>query len=159
MTTSILEIDAASDDTLQLTLAGEWRLGNVQPSAQGLLDQLKEQKVNRVTFDTNRLDAWDSMLLVFIARISAACSRHNVSMDQSGLPAGVRRLMELSSPRNQRTGITHGAVMAGVIIAGRTGAAYAAQIGTMQVNEEVDALETLGLSPIEFSSCCRGCWP
>ena len=256
MTTSIFEIETEPDDTLQLILAGEWRLGNVQPSAQGLLDRLKEQKVNRVTFDTNRLEDWDSMLLVFIARISEACSHHDVSMDYSGLPAGVRRLMELSSPRNQRTGITHGAerqpflarigdktlelsgsakevftfigeitlaffrllrgrpgyrridlvlniqeagvqalpiitlvslligmilaftaaiqlklfgaqiyvadvvgigvvrvigaVMAGVIMAGRTGAAYAAQIGTMQVNEEVDALETLGLSPIEF---------
>ena len=108
MTTSIFEIDTASDDTLRLILAGEWKLGNAQPSAQGFLDQLKEQKVKRVTFDTDRLDDWDSMLLVFIARISEACSRHDVSMDNSGLPAGVRRLMELSSPRNQRTGITHG---------------------------------------------------
>jgi phospholipid/cholesterol/gamma-HCH transport system permease protein len=43
-----------------------------------------------------------------------------------------------------------GAVMTGVIMAGRTGAAFAAQIGTMQVNEEVDALQTLGISPMEF---------
>jgi phospholipid/cholesterol/gamma-HCH transport system permease protein len=40
--------------------------------------------------------------------------------------------------------------MTAVIIAGRTGAAYAAEIGTMQVNEEIDALRTLGISPIEF---------
>jgi phospholipid/cholesterol/gamma-HCH transport system permease protein len=43
-----------------------------------------------------------------------------------------------------------GAVMVGVIMAGRTGAAFAAQIGTMQVNEEIDALQTLGISPMEF---------
>jgi phospholipid/cholesterol/gamma-HCH transport system permease protein len=43
-----------------------------------------------------------------------------------------------------------GAVMAGVIMAGRTGAAFAAQIGSMQVNEEVDALTTFGISPIQF---------
>ena len=43
-----------------------------------------------------------------------------------------------------------GAVMAGIIMAGRTGAAFAAQIGTMQVNEEIDALQTLGVSPMEF---------
>jgi len=43
-----------------------------------------------------------------------------------------------------------GAVMTGVIMAGRTGASYAAQIGTMQVNEEIDALKTLGISPMEF---------
>jgi len=43
-----------------------------------------------------------------------------------------------------------GAVMTGIIMAGRTGAAFAAQIGTMEVNEEIDALKTLGISPMEF---------
>lgn len=42
-----------------------------------------------------------------------------------------------------------GALMTGVILAGRTGAAYAAQLGSMQVNEEIDALRSLGLSPID----------
>lgn len=41
-------------------------------------------------------------------------------------------------------------MMTGVILAGRTGAAFAAQLGTMQVNEEIDALTTLGISPMEF---------
>lgn len=43
-----------------------------------------------------------------------------------------------------------GAVMVGVVMSGRIGAAYAALIGTMQVNEEVDALAVLGISPIDF---------
>ena len=43
-----------------------------------------------------------------------------------------------------------GAMMAAVVMAGRTGAAFAAQLGTMQVNEEVDALNTLGIAPMEF---------
>ena len=43
-----------------------------------------------------------------------------------------------------------GALMTAVVIAGRTGAAYAAQLGTMQTNEEIDAIVTLGISPIEF---------
>lgn len=43
-----------------------------------------------------------------------------------------------------------GAVMTGIIMAGRTGAAFAAQLGTMQVNEEIDALKTLAISPVEF---------
>jgi len=43
-----------------------------------------------------------------------------------------------------------GALMTGIIIAGRTGAAFAAQLGTMQVNEEIDAFRTLGISPIDF---------
>jgi phospholipid/cholesterol/gamma-HCH transport system permease protein len=43
-----------------------------------------------------------------------------------------------------------GAIMVGIIMAGRTGSSYAATIGTMQVNEELDALETMGLSKIDF---------
>ncbi|MBO4334937.1 MAG: ABC transporter permease [Desulfovibrio sp.] len=43
-----------------------------------------------------------------------------------------------------------GAVMVGIVMAGRVGASYAALIGTMQVNEEIDALTTLGISPVEF---------
>ncbi len=43
-----------------------------------------------------------------------------------------------------------GAMMTAIIMAGRTGAAYAAQLGTMQVNEEIDALTTMGISPVEF---------
>jgi phospholipid/cholesterol/gamma-HCH transport system permease protein len=40
--------------------------------------------------------------------------------------------------------------MTGVIMAGRTGAAFAAQLGTMRVNEEIDALQTMGIPPMEF---------
>lgn len=43
-----------------------------------------------------------------------------------------------------------GAIMTGVIMAGRTGASYAATIGTMQVNEELDALQTMGISQTDF---------
>lgn len=43
-----------------------------------------------------------------------------------------------------------GAVMTGIIMSGRTGASFAAELGLMQVNEEVDALKTLGISPVEF---------
>ena len=43
-----------------------------------------------------------------------------------------------------------GAVMTAIVIAGRTGAAFAAQLGTMKVTEEIDALRTLGISPVEF---------
>jgi phospholipid/cholesterol/gamma-HCH transport system permease protein len=41
-------------------------------------------------------------------------------------------------------------IMTAIIMAGRTGAAYAAQIGTMKVNEEIDALTTLGFNSIDF---------
>jgi phospholipid/cholesterol/gamma-HCH transport system permease protein len=42
-----------------------------------------------------------------------------------------------------------GVLMTAIIIAGRSGSAFTAQIGTMRVNEEIDALRTIGLDPIE----------
>jgi phospholipid/cholesterol/gamma-HCH transport system permease protein len=42
------------------------------------------------------------------------------------------------------------AIMTGIVMAGRTGGAFAAQLGTMQVNQEIDALKTMGISPMEF---------
>lgn len=43
-----------------------------------------------------------------------------------------------------------GPLMTAIIVAGRSGAAFAAEIGTMRVNEEVNALVTMGLSPVRF---------
>ena len=43
-----------------------------------------------------------------------------------------------------------GAIMTGIIMAGRTGAAFAAQLGTMKVTQEIDAFTTAGFSPLEF---------
>jgi phospholipid/cholesterol/gamma-HCH transport system permease protein len=41
-------------------------------------------------------------------------------------------------------------IMTGIIICGRTGAAFAAQLGTMKVNQEIEAFQTFGISPVEF---------
>jgi len=43
-----------------------------------------------------------------------------------------------------------GAVMSGILMAGRTGASFAAELGIMQTNEEIDALKTLGVAPVDF---------
>ncbi|HEV3112194.1 MAG TPA: ABC transporter permease [Candidatus Binataceae bacterium] len=43
-----------------------------------------------------------------------------------------------------------GAMMTAIIMAGRTGAAFAAQLGSMKVAQEIDAMTTMGISPIEF---------
>jgi len=43
-----------------------------------------------------------------------------------------------------------GPIITAIILAGRTGSAFAAEIGTMKVNEELDALTTMGLPPVRF---------
>lgn len=66
-----------------------------------------------------------------------------VQLRQFGAEIYVANLVGLAMTREMA------GVMAGIILAGRTGAAFAAQLGTMQVNEEIDALMTLGISPME----------
>jgi phospholipid/cholesterol/gamma-HCH transport system permease protein len=63
---------------------------------------------------------------------------------QFGAQIYVANLVGLSMAREM------GAMMTGIIMAGRTGAAFAAQLGTMVVNQETDALITMGLKPVEF---------
>jgi phospholipid/cholesterol/gamma-HCH transport system permease protein len=43
-----------------------------------------------------------------------------------------------------------GPLMTAILIAGRSGSAFAAELGTMKVNEEIDALTTMGLAPVRF---------
>ena len=67
-----------------------------------------------------------------------------VQLAQFGAQIYVANLVGLGMAREM------GAMMAAIIMAGRTGAAFAAQLGTMQVNEEIDAFKTLGIQPMEF---------
>ena len=67
-----------------------------------------------------------------------------VQLAQFGAQIYIANLVSLGMTREM------GALMTGVIMAGRTGAAFAAQLGTMQVNEEIDAFRTLGFNPVDF---------
>jgi phospholipid/cholesterol/gamma-HCH transport system permease protein len=67
-----------------------------------------------------------------------------VELRQFGADIYVADLVGLSIVREM------GPMMAAVILAGRTGAAFAATLGNMQANEEIDALQTLGISPVQF---------
>lgn len=67
-----------------------------------------------------------------------------VQLQQFGADIFIANLVGISMLREM------GAMMTGIIMAGRTGAAFASQLGTMKVTEEVDALVTFGIPPIEF---------
>jgi phospholipid/cholesterol/gamma-HCH transport system permease protein len=67
-----------------------------------------------------------------------------VQLKQFGAEVYVANLVVIGMLREM------GVLMTAVVMAGRTGAAYAAQLGTMQTNEEIDAITTMGISPIEF---------
>lgn len=257
MTAGEARMEKKGEGTFILTLSGDWVTANRLPPAGGVFAGLSEgAKVERLSFDTAHLGQWNSGLLVYLNRLFQICRRDGITVDGGALPSGVRKLMQLAAPENQRSGVSHGAarepflarvgeaalrqtrgmrdllsfigeitlafgkmlrgkaefrridllvalqetgaqalgivtlisllvgvilafiaaiqlkmfgaqiyvadvvgigivrvmgaVMTGVIMSGRTGAAFAAQLGTMQVNEEIDAMETLGLSTVEF---------
>ena len=240
-----------------VTLSGDWQLGDGLEQIDDLKRQLSATSgVRRVGFETAGLRRWDSALLTFVLDIKSLCGARGIAFDTSGLPEGVRRLVDLATavperPGTQKSGTSASfvaaigqwaiaeakaarkalaflgesmiafakflagrvryrrsdlwlsiqecgaqalpivtiislligmifafvgavqlrqfgadiyvanlvavamaremaAVMTGIVLAGRTGAAFAAQIGAMQGNEEIDALSTLGISPIEF---------
>ncbi len=67
-----------------------------------------------------------------------------VQLQQFGAAIYVADLVGIAMVREM------GAMMTAIVIAGRTGAAYAAQLGSMKVTQEIDALTTMGISPLEF---------
>jgi phospholipid/cholesterol/gamma-HCH transport system permease protein len=75
------------------------------------------------------------MILAFVGAVQLA---------QFGAGIYVANLVGLAMTREM------GAMMTAIIMAGRTGAAFAAQLGTMRVNEEIDALSSMGIDPMEF---------
>jgi phospholipid/cholesterol/gamma-HCH transport system permease protein len=67
-----------------------------------------------------------------------------VQLQQFGATIYVANLVGVAMARDM------GALMTAIVMSGRSGAAYAAQLGSMKVNQETDALVTLGISPVEF---------
>ena len=257
MTEALLQSDPGSGNTLVVTFSGDWLLGSGLPSATHVLQQLQQSpSPASVSFNTSLLGEWDTGLIIALLAIHREAVKQNVEVDETGLPDGARRLLDLAFAVPEREGarrhskqkrflervgesvlelsengkdlltfagelvlslrryargtatylrsdlLQHiqeagaqafaivsvisfligmifafvgvmqlsmfGAgiytadlvavamiremapIMTAIIMAGRTGAAYAAQIGTMKVNEEIDALQTLGMQPIDF---------
>lgn len=82
-------------------------------------------------------------LIIFLVGVTLAYTGALV-LRQFGGDIWIADMIGLSMVREM------GAVMTGVVLAGRTGAAFAATLGNMKAGEEIDALETLGISPVEF---------
>jgi phospholipid/cholesterol/gamma-HCH transport system permease protein len=244
-------------DLLLIALAGSWRLQDEVPALTNVEQQIEATpRVQRMTFDTSELTAWDSALVTFLLELIEFGAQRQIVVAQEGLPDGLRRLLHLATAVPERQGarreairepfldrvgqetlaliasvgdmlgfvgeavlalgqflrgrarfrrveftmliqecgaqalpivtlicflvgailafigavqlamfgaqiyvanlvgmamtLEMGAMMTAIIMAGRTGAAFAARLGTMTVNEEIDALTTLGLSPMEF---------
>jgi phospholipid/cholesterol/gamma-HCH transport system permease protein len=83
-----------------------------------------------------------SLIALLLGLILAFMS--SVQLQQFGANIYIARLLSLSMVREL------GPIMTAILVAGRSGSAFAAEIGTMKVNEEVDALIVMGLDPMFF---------
>jgi phospholipid/cholesterol/gamma-HCH transport system permease protein len=252
-----MHVSRPDHETLLVQLSGDWHLQRTLPSVAEVQRELEGGPPGqRLHFETQQLTGWDSGLVTFLRRIVDLCTQYRITLDQAGLPDGVRRLLALATAVPERQGarreagrdamlvrigkaaiatveasgdtfgflgeaclaflklprgrarfrssdlalilqecgaealpivslisflvgsilafigavqlqqfgaqvyvadlvgmamaLEMGAMMTAIIMAGRTGAAFAAQLGTMQVNQEIDALTTMGFSPMEF---------
>jgi phospholipid/cholesterol/gamma-HCH transport system permease protein len=257
MNPAALSVAEVEQGTLLVSLSGDWLLEGDLPAPDPVLDSLRHSPApTSLSFDSQSLGDWDTGLVKVLIALHRSATANGVSVDDTGLPAGARRLVTLAFAVEEREGarrihrdkkfleqvgenasarlasgkelltftgelilsckrffsgkatylrsdvVQHmqeagaeafsivalisfligmifafvgvmqlelfGAgiftadlvaiamiremapIMTGIIMAGRTGAAYAAQIGTMKVNEEIDALTTLGINPIDF---------
>lgn len=249
------ETHRKGDGLLEISFIGRWCLDQNLPAAAVILAE-KEEGIRSLSFNTSQLTDWDTGFLAILRALFTLGGERDLSIDQEGLPKGVRHLLAMASAvpgqeAGKRGGTKQnfvsrigaatidffsgapemlhflgeitvsfgrlitgrarfrfsdlwweieevgpralvivsvisflvglilaylgadqlrlvgaqifiadlvaigmvrevGALMTGIIIAGRTGAAFAAQLGTMQVNEEIDAFKSLGISPIDF---------
>ena len=257
MASTQLTLSRPTPDTLRIGLTGAWVMSGGLPAVESVRQALEAPPPpSRIAFDAQQLSGWDSALLTFLTKVGEICVQRGITADRSGLPAGVRRLLELAEAVPERKGARSegarvgwlagvgngalaaveeantflaflgqttlafaallrgrarfrvvdlllyvqeagadalpivtlisflvgvimafvgavqlqkfgaaiyvadlvgiavvremGAMMTGIVMAGRTGAAFAAQLGTMKVTQEVDALTTMGIAPLEF---------
>jgi len=241
----------------RIRLFGKWVLASGAHSPAELSRRLSQvPRATKITFDTQDLTAWDNILIEFLNKLETIAGERGVSIDRSGLPGGVERLLALARAVPERQGarrtqtrpdlltrvgagsqtfvataadfvgflgeacvaigrLTVGkarlrrsdlllaiedcgpsalpivalvsfliglilafvgavelrrfgaaiyvadlvgigmvrelaAMMTAILMSGRTGAAFAANLGTMQVSDEISALQTLGIPPMEF---------
>ena len=87
-----------TDKSLLVSLAGDWTLGADIPSVEEVSKKLDAGlPVQVLTFDSQNLGRWDSGLITFLLKVFDQCSRRQIDVDQSGLPEGVRRLLDLAA--------------------------------------------------------------
>lgn len=247
----------AEGSPVTLEIGGDWSRDRGADGLDALLGHLEDIPAGlTVPVESARLGGWDSTLVAFLLRAAATLRDREATLDRSGLPTGLQRLMALAEAVPEKKGASRGeadtpwldgvgkatqrgreqldsflgflgetvlafgqavwgrarfrmrdllvlveqagfqalgvvalinflvglilafvaaaqleqfgaavyvanlvaiamlrdmaAIMTAIVMAGRSGAAYAAAIGTMNANQEIDALRTTGISPVEY---------
>src|SRR5215469_8613042 len=85
-------------ESVTLTVGGDWSIRQGLPSLATLKQRLTESSaVRRILLGAGDLGKWDSSLPSFVLMVSGLCREHDIAIESTGLPAGVRRLVELAT--------------------------------------------------------------
>jgi phospholipid/cholesterol/gamma-HCH transport system permease protein len=105
-----LSCTIAADDSLAVTLTGDWLLDAVLPGIEPVLERLRQTPAPpRISFDTGGLGDWDTGLVARLVSIHRAAERSGVPVDDSALPEGARQLIALAFAVREREGARRGA--------------------------------------------------
>jgi phospholipid/cholesterol/gamma-HCH transport system permease protein len=100
-----LDCTVTPDDTLAVTLTGDWLLDAALPGIEPVTERLRQTPAPAaVSFDTTDLGAWDTGLIARLVSIRRSAEANNVPIDDSGLPEGARQLIELAFAVREREG-------------------------------------------------------
>ena len=98
-----MQVSRPGDGTLLLRLTGSWRLQSQLPSVADVQQHLEAgAPIHRLAFDTQGLTSWDSGFVTFLRNVAALCAARQITFDRSGLPEGVRRLLDLAAAVPER---------------------------------------------------------
>src|SRR5215831_2444684 len=96
--------DLLTPGELTVRLYGEWVLSSGARSAAEISKRLSgAQRPSRISFDSRALEAWDNILINFLTKLEAAAAERGVTVDHSGLPGGVQRLVALARAVPERS--------------------------------------------------------
>ena len=100
-----LSFKQTDDATLEVHLAGAWRLRGGLPSAALIKRELESAPTMRhIGFEARALTSWDSSVLAFLVEVSELCRLRGIDMDRTSLPSGLRRLLDLAEAVPEKKG-------------------------------------------------------
>jgi phospholipid/cholesterol/gamma-HCH transport system permease protein len=145
-----LSFDFPAQDTLQIRLAGSWKITNQLPSIQEIANQIRSgTRVKKVTFDTVALEGWDSGLVTFLLKVFDVCAKAGIEALRDGLPSGIKELLKLATAVPEKKGARREAVQEPVL----------ARIGSQVISFRHTAgemLEFIGEASLAFGKLIAG---